>query len=454
MKHNLIAWGISCVLIAMLLTGCNTSGEETVTPETDTVEATEQPEPEEIEPEKVEEPVEDMESEETVEEESEAGIDPVYAQLYVDYIKALYLAGTADQFALINVNDDRIPELVACSSEGSWDKDQVFLYTIYNDEVVLLISDIAPGLDGCSIAYYEGENLVVQSGAATGERYIYYQMQDGQLEILTSFSSFWMDDIHCSIDEQEVSEEDYLQVQKDFVSAHGAISTFYTDTIDTGNIIFDNGYLESVNISTEPYMTFAGITDELKEFLKNTDSENENENGISSEPWKTAYKYYLYDVLAGKQPIPELLEYVTYTPDIQVDFSLQNITGSTVPELLISGAYIDNYWWIYSIGDDGSVNRIGELSYYNPESNEVFVNDGSSFEGYSVYKIVNGNLELEYCISEGDAEGQITPYYRNQENISTEEFEAFRAEYDAGIEKYGIKGRELNEKNIEAIFGE
>lgn len=453
MKHNLIAWGVSCILMAMLLTGCNTSENETVTVEADTVEATEQPEPEEIEPEKVEEPVEDTEPEETVEEESEDGIDPAYAQLYLDHIQALYLAGTADQFALINVNDDRIPELVACSSEGSWEKDQVFLYTIYNDEVVLLISDIAPGLDGCRIAYYEGENLVVQSGASMGEEYRYYRMQDGQLELLTSFFSYWMDDMqHCSIDEQEVSEEDYLQAQKDFVSAHGAISTFYTETIDTDNIIFDNGYLEFVSIGSEPYMTFAGITDELKGFLKNTDSENEN--GISSEPWKTAYKYYLYDVLAGKQPIPELLEYVTYTPDIQVDFSLQNITGSTVPELLISGAYIDNYWWIYSIGDDGSVNRIGELSYYNPESNEVFVNDGSSFEGYSVYKIVDGNLELEYCISEGDAEGQITPYYRNQENISTEEFEAFRAEYEAGIEKYGIKGKELNEKNIEAILGE
>lgn len=459
MKHNLIVWGISCVLIAMLITGCNTSGEETVTVEADTVETTEQPEPEEMESEKVETPVEDtvseedIVSEETVEEESEDGIDPAYAQLYLDHIQALYLAGTADQFALINVNDDRIPELVACSSEGSWEKEQVFLYTIYNEEVVLLISDIAPGLDGCRIAYYEGENLVVQSGASMGEEYRYYRMQDGQLELLTSFFSYWMDDMqHCSIDEQEVSEEDYLQAQKDFVSAHGAISTFYTETIDTDNIIFDNGYLEFVSIGSEPYMTFAGITDELKGFLKNTDSENEN--GISSEPWKTAYKYYLYDVLAGKQPIPELLEYVTYTPDIQVDFSLQNITGSTVPELLISGAYIDNYWWIYSIGDDGSVNRIGELSYYNPESNEVFVNDGSSFEGYSVYKIVDGNLELEYCISEGDAEGQITPYYRNQENISTEEFEAFRAEYEAGIEKYGIKGRKLNEKNIEAILGE
>lgn len=455
MKHKIIVWGLSCILIAMILMGCNTSGDKPAAVEADTVEVTEQPE--EMESEKVELPVEDtvseedIVSEETVEEESEAGIDPAYAQLYLDYIKALYLAGTADQFALINVNDDKIPELVTCSSEGSWEKDQVFLYTIYNDEVVLLISDIAPGLDGCSIAYYEGENLVVQSGAATGERYIYYQMQDGKLELLTSFSSFYLDDIHCSIDEQEVTEEDYLQAQKDFVSAHGAISTFYTETIDTDNIIFDNGYLESVNISSEPYMTFAGITDELKGFLKNTDSENEN--GISSEPWKTAYKYYLYDVLAGKQPIPELLEYVTYTPDIQVDFSLQNITGSTVPELLISGAYIDNYWWIYSIGDDGSVNKIGELSYYNPESNEVFVTDGSSFEGYSVYKIVDGNLKLEYCISEGDAEGQTTPYYRNQENISTEEFETFRAEYDTGIEKYGIKGRELNEKNIEAILG-
>lgn len=454
MKHNFITWGISCVLIAMLLTGCNTSGEETVTVEADTVEATEQPGPEEMESEKVEAPVEDtvseedIVSEETVEEESEDGIDPAYAQLYLDHIKALYLAGTADQFALINVNDDRIPELVACSSEGSWEKDQVFLYTIYNDEVVLLISDIAPGMEGHSIAYYEGENLIVQSGAAMGERHIYYRMQEGQLELLTSFSSY----VSCLIDEQEVSEEDYLQAQKDFASAHGAISTFYTETINTDNIIFDNGYPESVNISSEPYMTFAGINDELKGFLKNADSENEN--GISSEPWKTAYKYYLYDVLAGKQPIPELLEYVTYTPDIQVDFSLQNITGSTVPELLISGAYIDNYWWIYSIGDDGRVNRIGELSYYNPESNEVFVTDGSSFEGYSVYKIVDGNLELEYCISEGDAEGQTTPYYRNQENISTEEFEAFRAEYEAGIEKYGIKGKELNEKNIEAILGE
>ena len=62
MKHNFITWGISCVLIAMLLTGCNTSSEETVT-----VEATEQPEPEEMESEKVEAPVEDTVSEEDME---------------------------------------------------------------------------------------------------------------------------------------------------------------------------------------------------------------------------------------------------------------------------------------------------------------------------------------------------------------------------------------------------
>lgn len=45
MKHNLFVWGVSCILMAMLLTGCNTSENETVTVEADTVEATEQPEP-------------------------------------------------------------------------------------------------------------------------------------------------------------------------------------------------------------------------------------------------------------------------------------------------------------------------------------------------------------------------------------------------------------------------
>lgn len=451
MKHRIIAMMVSCVLIAVALTGCKASADETVTAHPDTMEAAGQPEPEEIEPEEAEIPAEDTEPEEP-DDKKEDGIDSVSAQLYIDHIQKLFLSGTADQFALVNVNDDKIPELVACSSEGSWDKDQVFLYTIYNGEVVLLISDIAPGLEGHFIAYCEGENLVLQSGSVIGVQYVYYQMQEGQLELLTSFSSFFLDDIHCIIDEQEVSETDYLQAQRDFVSAHNTITKFEFTTIDTQNINLDKNYLEFVDSSSKPYMTFEEITSELKRFLKETDQTNEKK--VPREPWEIAYKNYLYDVMAGKQPIPDLLEYITYTPDIQVHFSLQNVTGNAVPELLISGMNNESYWGIYSIADDGTVTQTGEMSYYNPESNELFVNDGSSFEGYSVYKIVDGRMELEYNIAEGDVEGQASPYYRNQENISQEEFEAFRTEFYAGLEKYGIKGKALNVKNIEKIFGE
>lgn len=451
MKHHIIAMMVSCILVAAVLTGCKTSADETAAAKPDTTETTKPPEPEEAEPEEVEAPVEDTVPEEPAEEE-EDGIDSACAQLYFDHIQKLFLSGTADQFALVNVNDDNIPELVACSSEGSWEKDQVFLYTIYNDEVSLLISDISPGLDGHFIAYYEGENLVVQSGSAAGERYEYYQIQDGQLEFLTSFSSFLLDDMNYRIGEQEVSETDYLQTQKDFVSAHGAISTFELAEIHTETITFDNDYLEYMDVSSKPYMTFDEISSELKKFLKGTAPLTKP--NVQREPWEIAYKNYLYDVMAGKQPIPDTLEYITYAPDFQIDFSLQNITGNAIPELLISGINNETYWWIYTMGEDGTVTRIGALSYYNPESNELFVNEGSSFEGYSVYKIVDGRMELEYDISEGDVEGQVSPYYRNQENISPEEFEAFRAEFQAGLEKYGVKGRALNVKNIEKTFGE
>ncbi len=40
----------------------------------------------------------------------------------------------ADQFALIDIDGDGIGELVASDSEGSWEKDQVFLFTVKDRE--------------------------------------------------------------------------------------------------------------------------------------------------------------------------------------------------------------------------------------------------------------------------------------------------------------------------------
>ena len=181
------------------------------------------------------------------------------------------------------------------------------------------------------------------------------------------------------------------------------------------------------------------------------------------EPWKIAYGKYLYDVMAGYESIPDLLEAVNYEPDQDIRYELMDITGDNIPELLISGIPYepDDYlfWHAYIFNPEGRVDYLCNFSFFDPDTGEVFVDDGTSFEGYSVYLINNGKAVKEYEMNEEDAEGDASPYYKvdGESNtvsyISIEEMEKFRNAFNDGYKKYRLKGIALNKENVEKDFG-
>ena len=117
------------IMLLILVASINFVACEKKEEETTTVE--ENPETEENDTD-YEEDTESEVVEENPKIETEAETDLTYVSLYLNQINEIYTSGTADQFALVNVDGDDIPELAAVSSEGSWDKDQIFLYKIFD----------------------------------------------------------------------------------------------------------------------------------------------------------------------------------------------------------------------------------------------------------------------------------------------------------------------------------
>ncbi len=138
-----------------------------------------------------------------------------YAGVYSQLISELDSTSQADRFALVDVNKDRIPELAAVSSEGSWEKDQVFLYTTDGKEAILLVSDIAPGMEGHSIGFVEKKNIIIKSGAVSGEAYELYRIEDNKAVKYMTFENRQLFDdegdeiFEMYIDDAKVSDEEY-----------------------------------------------------------------------------------------------------------------------------------------------------------------------------------------------------------------------------------------------------
>ncbi len=104
-----------------------------------------------------------------------------YKALYLAAVEDLKSRGQADQFQLVNIDEDEIPELVASDSAGSFDHENTFLYTVSSGKAVLLTSMIS-GTDGASLSYSEGKNLVRVSGGLSGSSEVFSKISGGKLE--------------------------------------------------------------------------------------------------------------------------------------------------------------------------------------------------------------------------------------------------------------------------------
>ncbi len=198
---------------------------------------------------------------------------PAYREIYAAQIEELVTGDQADLFALIYVDDDEIPELAAVNSEGSWDKDQVFLYSIAGKKAVLLAHDIGPGMEGHSISYFEKQNVFMQSGSATGENYVFSKIENGNPEKITSVSWFEMPDANgdyiekYTVDDKEVSDTDYSKALKDALPS--GEMTVLADT-ETANMVkydvtIEDGYMSFTKKDEIPYFSYDEIMSQLKQ---------------------------------------------------------------------------------------------------------------------------------------------------------------------------------------------
>ncbi len=183
---------------------------------------------------------------------------------YLSTIRELHDSGSADRFALVYVDGDDVPELAAVNSEGLWDRDQVFLYTLDGDEPVLLASDIAPGMEGHSIAFDEGDNFILRSGAVTGERLICLAIGANGPEQVLSLE--WCqnapdpDVISYFINGQETDEAQYLAKEGELAASHDTMIRLDIEEMSVISLRLDNwGIMETV-VGTIPYQSYEAIT--------------------------------------------------------------------------------------------------------------------------------------------------------------------------------------------------
>ena len=146
-----------------------------------------------------EESADDTGETDDAQETGEAGNS--YEALYKKQTEELQSQKMADQFALVKIDDDDIPELVASDSAGSFDHDNAFIYTIHDGKCTLLCSAIT-GVDGASIAFGEGKNIILQSGGIAGAADVFSKIEDGKLTEV--FRAEMIDTLKTDAEDEEI----------------------------------------------------------------------------------------------------------------------------------------------------------------------------------------------------------------------------------------------------------
>ena len=175
-------------------------------------------------------------------------VEERYITVYRNLVNEMSDSGVADQFILAKIDDDEIPELLASHSEGPYGQDNTFIYTVYKDEPVLLISAIA-GADGVSISYSD-MNMIHQTGSLAGMADVYSSIVDGTLkeefraEMINTFETDENGDevFSYSINGKEVSPEEY---EKQFAEFNAKYAPFVSIDYDGLNVMdFKDGQFE------------------------------------------------------------------------------------------------------------------------------------------------------------------------------------------------------------------
>ena len=191
--------------------------------------------------------------------------------IYIYIIEYLEKEREIDQFILVDINGDFLPELVASSSEGSWYKNQVFLYTVCDGELIELAKDIGPGMGHHYIAFYEGDNLIEISGGPNND-VCFYKMKSGKLSEERSYSAWnYLDEdgkykYKYSINDKLVEEEYYDKDMEKFLSDYkGERFEIGADGLHRRRVYFYEGYLKHKDLGIEEYFNSKDMIFRLNE---------------------------------------------------------------------------------------------------------------------------------------------------------------------------------------------
>ncbi len=244
------------VMLALSLAACGSGENEPLEiEEPEMTEEYEEPVEEESydEADAYEENEEAQESEEKEEnEEPEETADELsYVPIYRELVSEMSESGMADQFMLAVIDDDEIPELLASNSEGPFDLENTFIYTVYDDEPVLLAGVIA-GVDGASLSYSE-MGMIRQTGGVTGQTEIYSSIGDGMLteefraEMLSTLETDEEgDEVYSySINGKEVTPEEYEKQLSEFAAEYAPFVSIDEDGLNV--MEFKDGQFESMH---------------------------------------------------------------------------------------------------------------------------------------------------------------------------------------------------------------
>ena len=170
-----------------------------------------------------------------------------HAHLIIDGNRE-YLDGITDsgdfeipRYQYAYIDEDEIPELIASDSVGSFDHENAFIFTVYNDEVVQLAAVIA-GVDGGNLDYSEGKNLIHISGAAAGMRDVFSKISDGKLEEVFTAEATGMDeDTEYSVNGSTVKENEYYEEIDKFVGDYNPFTRIAYDGLYEVNYKLEDG---------------------------------------------------------------------------------------------------------------------------------------------------------------------------------------------------------------------
>ena len=203
---------------------------------------------------------EPSEAEEDAEEEKSGS----FSRLYLKQIDELFASGKADQFALIDVDGDDVPELCASNSEGPCEE-SVFLYTYYDNDVLLLESGIA-GFDGYNIWFSEGKNLI-RTGSSMGGYNTdeYKSIEDGKLKEVFTAQEIGIDDEESySINGKEMSEKEYNTALWTFISEYDPFMEIGYDSLNRITYKYEDDTVSFERSQDDAdYLDYNGIKDRL-----------------------------------------------------------------------------------------------------------------------------------------------------------------------------------------------